>query len=755
MEFLNCDILEAIGDGILLANHSGFVTYINKKGRQILNLTEKSYQNKPINEVFDVRTESDGDFLDDIVRDVIVSGNSLGLRNNSYIIIGSQKVYISANISRINSDKDESEVVICFRDISRLKAFEFDYLMEKRKLEALFNVIPIGIMVLSKDRQVIYSNPFLKESLALHVVEEEKQIFGNLVKCQHCINTICGEGEFCHQCKLRDNFEAIQLKQDYKKRLRVHMNHEIEGIYQDKDYLVDFIEFDINDTSQIMLVIQDITDQIEYEKAIEAAKDQAEQADKSKSEFLANMSHEIRTPLNGIIGMIDLTRMGLKDTELIENMNIAKKSSESLLGIINNVLDYSKLEAKKFKIHMQPMKLNELLEDVKKENQLQADIKDLEFSMTYNREWPMNLLGDPLRVKQVLTNLISNGIKFTDKGSLAVKLYKEAESQKDVTYRFSVKDTGIGISIDAQKSLFTSFSQVDGSYTRKEGGTGLGLAISKQIITLMNGVIDVKSTESRGSDFCFTLTFEKHLEEEDEEEKDIELILKPNPKMSILVAEDDLVSQKILKMRLSLDGYSVDVAQNGEEVINMFSGKDYDLIIMDIQMPIMSGLQAIDIIRKTSRGMKVQIIALTALALEQDHSRIMQHGFDLYISKPVDLAHVSTTVNILLENKEEYNYNNVIKTTKSGAQETLIYYDVNYIRKIISHINRLNVEGDFEEIEKKAYHLKEYFADRDMFPLKLLAFKTELEARKENSENINKYLSQIEVDLNMPIKGRS
>ncbi len=373
------------------------------------------------------------------------------------------------------------------------------------------------------------------------------------------------------------------------------------------------------------------------------SKEMAEAASRAKAIFLANISHEIRTPMNGIIGMIDIMKRTSLTAEQLEYLEIIEISGENLLVIINDVLDFSKIEAGQITFEHIRFNLSDEVGEVVKLLRYKAVQKKLDFSFEIAPDVPQLLIGDPLRLKQVLINLCNNALKFTSEGYVNIRVSFVEMKESCVRLYFEVQDSGIGISSENQKKLFRSFSQADASTTRKFGGTGLGLAISKNLVQLMNGDIGIISEEGKGSIFHFDCEFGVSSQELSANEfQNLEELVQVDKKLKILLAEDNVINQKVAILNLEKLGHSVVVVPDGIQAVEKFISESPDVIFMDVQMPEMDGVEATAKIREWERSHKtlyrVPIVAMTANTLKSDKELFISSGMDDYLSKPFNSA---------------------------------------------------------------------------------------------------------------------
>ncbi|MDX5346509.1 MAG: PAS domain S-box protein, partial [Hymenobacteraceae bacterium] len=507
------------------------------------------------------------------------------------------------------------------RNITERKKSEDQLLKSEKKYRDLINYSQAIICTHNLEGTLLSVNPALLDTLEY----SEEELIGHSLK------------EFM-PAKFQDKFYEYLSRFEYANSVNDVMP--VLTKYGDKRFLLfqNYMVEEENSRPYIIGFAQDITERLKAEQDLKAAKEAAELSAQVKENFLANMSHEIRTPMNGILGMAGLLgKTNLTDTQQ-NYLHIIRNSAENLLVIINDILDLTKIESGKLELEFIPFNICEVVSSAHQSLIYKAEEKDLEYYLQpLHLDNPM-VVGDPYRLTQVLLNLLNNAIKFTEHGKVELSGKVLAANESEMTLQMMIADTGIGIPADKLESIFEGFTQAYANTTRKFGGTGLGLTITKNLIEMQGGRLWVNSQENVGSTFGFELTFKtfKNTAGGVKEKEQPDYTSMGN--LRVLLAEDNPVNQYLAQAILENWGFTVTVANNGKEAVDLFSKNTYDVVLMDIQMPEMNGIEATGHIRSLmqQKQHRVPVIALTANALVGDAEKYLASGMDDYLSKPFE-----------------------------------------------------------------------------------------------------------------------
>jgi PAS domain S-box-containing protein len=552
--------------------------------------------------------------------EVHLSGNGTKERVNGWALIEGRAILGSANHS----------IRMAVIDITERKmAEELLRKSEQEKAAILGGLKHVAVKYLDPLMRIIWVNDAVRRSTGLSLDE---------LKGRYCFEVLLGLRAPCPKCT------AVMACEN---------GHSQEGEMETPDGKTWLSRGspikDANGRIQgAVHVAVDITDRKRVEEELKKAKEAAEKAMRSKSEFLANMSHEIRTPLNAVVGLTGLLLSADLTPEQRDYMETVRSSGNSLLSVINDILDFSKIEGGKMELESQPFDLHSCMDVSLDLVAAKAAEKSLTLSYSIDALTPLTLMGDVSRLRQVLVNLLSNAVKFTDKGTVEILVSGHPLEIGNFELHFEVKDTGIGIPGDKIDRLFQVFSQIDSSTTRKYGGTGLGLALSSRLVEMMGGKIWAESKAGEGSTFHFTILAKAATSiSTGSTEIAAQPLIRQKQESSlplrILVAEDNAVNQKVALQMLKRLGYYADVAANGLEVLQALERQTYDVVLMDIQMPEMDGIEAAQKIQERWPN-RPRIIAITAYALEGDRDRFLQGGMDDYISKPIQIEELRSAL---------------------------------------------------------------------------------------------------------------
>ncbi|MBF0121913.1 MAG: response regulator [Candidatus Omnitrophica bacterium] len=533
---------------------------------------------------------------------------------------------------------------IVIEDITRQKEVENDLVRSKELFKVIFDNTAAAITVTDHSEKIVAWNPFAEQMLEMR----REDLFNKPIE------SLYPDEEWRKFRKLKIRQKGIVsgiVTQVYKK----------DRSLLDVDAAISVLKDAEGKVIGSIGILRDISKQKQIQEMLLQAKLAAEEANSSKSIFLAKMSHELRTPMNAVLGMLDLTLDTQMTDEQRDNLKVAKEAASNLLGLLNDILDLSKAEAGKISIESIEISPREIIRSVWKGLMVLTSHKGIELRYTVSDDVPNLMMGDPVRLRQVVINLINNAIKFTHKGYVEMGLKVLSKKEDECELLFFVKDTGIGIPKDKIGFLFELFTQVDAGTARRYGGTGLGLAISKKLVEMMGGRIWVESDEGKGSTFNFVLTLpiSKRVPGGSSGEGAVGLgdVLATGDglgRIRILLAEDNVVNQKVASRTLEKRGWEVVIANNGHEAIDLLGKSHFDVVLMDDHMPEMTGIEATAMIRNEEKqtGLHVPIIAMTANAMSGDREKYLSLGMDEYISKPFDRAVLFQTIINLVQQRK-------------------------------------------------------------------------------------------------------
>jgi signal transduction histidine kinase/DNA-binding response OmpR family regulator len=440
----------------------------------------------------------------------------------------------------------------------------------------------------------------------------------------------------------------------------------------------------------------------EHSREMDDAVKSAKVAAKAKSEFLANMSHEIRTPMHGIMGLTQLALSQSTNPVVQHYLSKSLSSAQSLLGILNDILDFSKLEVGRMTVENSPFELKTILDNLNNLFSIRADEKKLDFEITFNPDMPQSFIGDALRIQQVLANLLGNAIKFTSQGKIALDInFKQLQDSRGCL-SFNVKDTGIGIAEQDLKKLFQPFSQVDDSITRRFGGTGLGLAISQNLLQLMGTELKVTSEYGAGTSFTFKLEL-TYTEKKKSIDKNTITNIAPASIFSemagkellgtrVLVVEDNMINQLVVSDILKLSGMVVEIADNGQEALNILDSQSFDVILMDIQMPVMGGLEATKQIRNQRGDTKTPIFALSAGVTMSEREKCFNCGMNDFLSKPFNPEDLINALKKWVVKDTVQVAPNIIKAVEVEPDASMSEFDLNALLDKLAGNNEMVIK---------------------------------------------------------------
>lgn len=626
-------IFEAIPDVLYEVDRDGLIYNYHSNQNDLLSKSSKTFVGKFITEILPPQA---AELFLSAVKEASENGFSNG---KQYKLQDSNEInWFELSIAPMRESEDRNTHFICLsRDITKTKEGDEALFKSKERYRGLLSSLDAAIVVHAPDTSVIMSNTKASKLLGIKL----NQIIGKKV--------FDPEFMFLNEDNSRLTIDKYPVNQIINSKQPIK-NFTIGIKKPNKNKIVwvtinGFPMLDFNgDISEIVISFIDITERKQMEIEIKKAKVLAETANKAKTDFLANMSHEIRTPLNGIIGFTHLLMKSNLEKNQLEYMSTINESATSLLHIVNDVLDFSKIESGKLELHIEKLNLFELINQVIDLFKYQADKKNIKLILAKDINVPEYIFGDSVRLKQVLVNLLSNALKFTNFGEIRLDISEVDRQNDECELKFSVKDTGIGIQVYNKEKIFSSFVQEDNSTSRKFGGTGLGLTISNQLLALMDSKLQLKSIYGEGSDFFFTIKFKKSNSNQNREPKLVHSIndkeitsIKILSEKKILIVEDNKINMLLAKtlVKKIIPNCILIEAKDGNEAIEEFIKTKPDIILMDIQMPNKNGYDATYEIRKLESSEKIPIIALTAGILKDEKEKCFESGMDDFLAKPI------------------------------------------------------------------------------------------------------------------------
>ncbi len=661
--------LYSIGDGVIATDTAGRVTRMNPTAEQLTGWPEAEALGKPLEQVFPIVNEQSRAEVENPVTRVLREGRVVGLANHTVLIgrDGTERP-IADSGSPIRDDQGQiTGVVLVFRDQTEEREAQRALQIERDNLRAIMASSPVAIMVLNELEQVSEVNAVAERVFQKKLTDLEGRPCGDFIGCvnRHEDPSGCGHSSRCPSCALLAAVRGVLAGgrgiHDQEKEVPRESRHGADTAW----FTFSIEPVILNGQRHAVVALHDITDRKRAEEALRAANMRLEQAlaraeqlavlaeaaNRAKSEFLANMSHEIRTPMTAILGFSDLLASpNVSYQEQREFLDGIQRNGRALLELIGDILDLSRIEADQITLEKVDYPLSQIIDDVLSVVQVRADQKGLGPEVDYAFPLPETIHTDPVRLRQVLVNLLGNAVKFTERGSVRITVGCTREIGRPARVQFAISDTGIGIPPDKIGELFEPFTQVDASSTRGHGGTGLGLAISRRLAKALGGNVEVVSEPGRGS--TFTLTIDPGSLEGVRMLQSLQVRptapRPPSPlerdvtlRGRVLLAEDVPDTYLMLRQILQRMNLEAEIAEDGRLACKMAEksqaeGRPFDLILMDIQMPVMNGYEATRRLRR--HGWQGPIVALTAHAQAGDREKCLAAGCDDYLSKPVSQA---------------------------------------------------------------------------------------------------------------------
>jgi PAS domain S-box-containing protein len=748
-------IFDTISDSIITVNERGKIIFCNEATEKVFGYSTNELLNDTLQKIIPASLRSQHN---DGFRNYLNTGEKKLASWSAIELPGQHKsgkiipIEVSFGETKVNGQKVFSAVI---RDISERKKNEELIKSTKTRLENLIKTLQAGILVEDENRKIVLTN---RNFCDLFNITAPPEVLGGVD---------CSDAAEQSKALFSDPEKFVARITQLLADRRIVSNEEIT-MANGKTVARDYVPLFVDEVYKgHMWLYRDITYSKNIEQDLILAKELAEESVKAKQNFLATMSHELRTPINGVLGLTNLIAASAQTKENQEYLKGVKSSGEHLLAIINDILDLAKIEAGKMKLQRVDFDSTEILESIINSQKPQANEKRLRLVTVCDPQIPKVLKGDPIRLNQILYNLISNAIKFTEKGEVKITSRVLSMNSHEVLLELAVSDTGIGIANDKLTKIFESFTQADKHVAVRFGGTGLGLSIVKQLTELMNGKIEVESVLGKGSKFKLTIPLKIG-------EQNVSVKVDPvgiNDLGSfegtrILLAEDNIINQTVAKKTLEKWGIAVDVANNGWEAVNMVQERKYDLIIMDIQMPEMDGYQATFKIRNelSSPTCDIPIMAMTASVLDA-MEKTFAAGMNEYISKPFNYQELNQKLKKFLKSKTsiensplapvrhsfiDFNYLETISPGSKEFKEEMVAMFESQSQLYMAEIKKAFVDGNYTSLKANAHAFKPLGSYLGIQSLtSLVAHLEKLPHTIEGIDEIARTIAQIEIILDI------
>lgn len=738
------NLVDNSGVGLLTTDLNGNITFVNKRIKTFTGFEPSEIIGKHFSSLVDTEWAQT---ISEKLRKQLLRRQEESDITYPLIVKSGNRIWVEQSTA-ILMENDEPQGFQCIvKDITEKRRMEEEFKKIKLereehqfRLQSILDNTPLIIFIKDLKGRYLLANKSFKD--AFHFTSE--QIIGKT------------DFDLVAESDAKRYKEVDEYVITKHKHVEIEENIEQAGVTKNL-LIVKFPLFDKNNTIYgISGIASDITERYLYGLHLIEAKRKAEMAERLQEQFLANMSHDIRTPMNGIIGMTNILLNTSMSGEQKDFLNTIKKSSDSLMILINDILDLSKIKAGKLRIENIDFRLRETLEQTISTFRVLINDKGLKLRVSVDLDIPDSLTGDPHRLNQILNNLISNAVKFTAAGEINLEIKALYQSANEIELSFSVSDTGIGIANEKLESIFESFSQAESGTSRKFGGSGLGLSITKQLIEMQNGSIQVKSRPGEGTEFNFTIKYAipAHVVAKQYDVKQETLSEGGLSGKRVLVVEDNEANQKVIYHMLDKVGIEADLADNGKVAIKLLEdGFQYDLIIMDLQMPEMDGFETTKYIRQNLK-LTLPIIAMTASALRNEKIKCMEVGMNEYLNKPFIPADLFRELRRFLLKKEEeasdnndsrihseskklYSLNHLIELDDMDCLCEVLQIFLESTPVMMGEIKESIAAKDWEEVYKKSHKLKSSIGILQMGKLMSVVSKIESDAKeKKNLQEI-------------------